>query len=94
MHTQVLWDLNQGKCGICGDRFDGPRENEVGGRYATGIIVRNYVQGETISVSVEITTSHLGHFEFRICPYNNPNREVTQDCLDRYLVFIYLSVCI
>ena len=37
---------NDGKCGICGDNYAdaSPREHEAGGRYATGTIVRNYVQ--------------------------------------------------
>ena len=68
---------------MCGDRYDRAREHEAGGKYANGIIVRHYREGETITVSVELTTSHLGYFEFRICPNNNPARAVTQRCLDR-----------
>ena len=43
---------NGGKCGICGDPYDGARENEAGGKYATGIITRNYTEGSVISVSM------------------------------------------
>ncbi|KAK7489255.1 hypothetical protein BaRGS_00019507 [Batillaria attramentaria] len=80
------WEVNGGRCGVCGDRFDGPHDNEAGGKYANGIIVRHYREGETISVSVDLTTSHLGYFEFRICPNNNPHKVITQQCLDRYLL--------
>jgi len=31
---------NNGRCGACGDPFDGVRENEAGGRYGLGIISR------------------------------------------------------
>lgn len=34
-----------GKCGICGDPYDAPRENEAGGKYAKGIIVAQYAIG-------------------------------------------------
>ena len=33
---------NGGKCGVCGDAWGGPRDNEAGGKYATGILVRHY----------------------------------------------------
>merc|ERR1712002_1216250 len=50
-----------GKCGICGDPFDGPWPHEApGGMYANGIIVDTYQQGSWIDVHVEITTNHLG----------------------------------
>lgn len=34
--------LNGGKCGVCGDPWNGRRENEAGGKYATGTIVKVY----------------------------------------------------
>jgi len=39
---------NGGKCGVCGDPFIGPRENEAGGLYATGTIVRTYKVGNSL----------------------------------------------
>ena len=54
-----------GSCGICGDPYDGERVSEAGGIYANGIIVANYVMGDTIEVQVEITALHMGYFEFR-----------------------------
>ena len=50
MSLQRQWGRNGGKCGICGDPWDGLRENEAGGRYAKGIITRNYTEGQIIDV--------------------------------------------
>ena len=51
---------NGGQCGLCGDPFnENPRQNEAGGRYANGIIVRTYTAGSTIGVTVQITANHL-----------------------------------
>ncbi|XP_069134843.1 uncharacterized protein [Argopecten irradians] len=80
------WTLNGGKCGVCGDPWDGPRDHEAGGKYATGTITRNYKEGATIDIEIQVTASHHGFFEFRLCPNNDPSKPVTQDCLDRYLL--------
>ncbi|KAK2165238.1 hypothetical protein LSH36_53g07025 [Paralvinella palmiformis] len=82
----VQWNINKGKCGVCGDPWQGPREHEAGGKYATGIIVRRYDVGSTITVIVQITASHLGYFEFRLCPVNNPKIAATWQCLNKYLL--------
>ena len=50
LSLQRQWGRNGGKCGICGDPWDGLRENEAGGRYAKGIITRNYTEGQIIDV--------------------------------------------
>ena len=77
MHFQVQWNKNGGRCGICGDPYNGPRDNEAGGRFATGIIAKRYTEGQTITVSLDITVNHGGYFEFRMCPNNNPRRPAT-----------------
>ena len=53
--SQHQWGTNGGKCGVCGDPYDGKRENEAGGKYATGTIVATYRAGDVIAVTVEIT---------------------------------------
>ena len=83
---QKQWTINGGKCGVCGDSWNGARENEAGGKYATGTIVGKYVNGQTIKVTVEVTATHRGYFEFRLCPVNNRYQPATQACLDRYLL--------
>ncbi|WAR03536.1 hypothetical protein MAR_010094 [Mya arenaria] len=82
----VQWHQNGGRCGVCGDPYKGRRENEAGGKYATGTIARRYTEGQTFSVTVEVTTNHGGYFEFRICPNNDPTRPVTESCLDEHLL--------
>jgi len=77
--------VNDGRCGICGDAWElNPRPHEVGGTYATGTIVREYSSGDIITVNVDVTANHLGHFEFKLCPNNNIQKKATQDCLDQY----------
>ena len=75
-----------GKCGICGDSYDLlKREHEApGGKYANGIIVRDYYSGESIKVVVDVTANHYGYFTFKLCPNNNILQDPTQECFDRY----------
>ncbi|XP_025837511.1 uncharacterized protein LOC112906793 [Agrilus planipennis] len=82
----VHWNQNKGKCGICGDSYDKkePRPHEAGGTYANGIITRRYISGQEINIEVELTTNHYGRFEINLCPNNDPYKEVTQECLDKY----------
>ncbi|KAL3885721.1 hypothetical protein ACJMK2_025766 [Sinanodonta woodiana] len=78
------WNNHGGKCGVCGDPYQGPRLHEPNGRYATPFIGRCYPKGtKSIEVTVRITAYHKGYFEFRLCPNNNPNVNVTQECFDR-----------
>ncbi|CAH1777246.1 unnamed protein product [Owenia fusiformis] len=80
------WDRMGGRCGLCGDPYDSSRPNEAGGRYAKGIIVKNYRKGQTINVRVQITANHKGWFEFHLCPNNDPTQRITQECLDSNLL--------
>jgi len=83
---QHQFEVNGGLCGICGDPYDQaqPRDHEGGGLYGRGIITRNYTEGQVIDVTVELTASHLGYFELKLCPHNNPLVPVEQSCLDQY----------
>ncbi|KAL3871140.1 hypothetical protein ACJMK2_039157 [Sinanodonta woodiana] len=82
------WNVNDGKCGTCGDPYDGPQDNEAGGRYAQGIIVRTYLKEAVIDVKVQMTAVHLGWFEFRICPHNDVKTPVSQACLNKTLLYL------
>ncbi|XP_062605206.1 uncharacterized protein LOC134266995 [Saccostrea cucullata] len=79
------WTQNGGKCGICGDAYDlpPPRPNEDGGFYGRGFIIRTYRSGEDIEVVVNLTANHLGWMEFKLCPHDNTDQPVTQECLDK-----------
>ena len=57
---QRQWDTNDGRCGVCGDPWDGAREHEAGGKFANGIITWIYEQGSIMKVVVQITASHQG----------------------------------
>ncbi|KAL5018830.1 hypothetical protein ScPMuIL_004552 [Solemya velum] len=85
---QVQWTQNYGKCGVCGDPWQGPWENEPGGKYANGIMVRRYEPGEVINVTIELTANHHGWMEFRLCANDNPNRRVRQECFDQNILRI------
>ena len=41
---------------------------------------------QLIKMRVDLTTSHLGWFEFRLCPKSSAKELVTQECLDRHLL--------
>lgn len=57
-----------------------PRPHDYGGTYGQGVIVRKYRAGATVTIRVELTASHMGYFEFSICPdYKKP----TQECLNK-----------
>ncbi|CAG2245934.1 unnamed protein product [Mytilus edulis] len=77
------YDQNDGKCGTCGDPYDGERKNEAGGIYAKGFIARRYEKGQDIEVEIQLTANHLGSFVFKICPNNDITTQVSQECLDQ-----------
>ena len=74
--------------GECGDMWSipRPRQNDEGGRYGTGILGRNYTEGQLVEVHVVLTAVHLGYFEFRLCPKSSAEELVTQECLDQHLL--------
>lgn len=86
----VQWEQNDGKCGLCGDPFHvkEPRPHEAGGLYAKGIISRHYSVGQEIDIEVELTANHYGRFEIFLCPNNNPNQGATQECFNRYPLYL------
>uniref|UniRef100_A0A8W7PYY1 Chitin-binding type-4 domain-containing protein n=1 Tax=Anopheles coluzzii TaxID=1518534 RepID=A0A8W7PYY1_ANOCL len=86
----VQWEQNQGNCGVCGDAYHlrAPRPHEAGGEYGKGIVSRRYVAGQELEVEIELTANHMGRFELYLCPNNNPRAEATQDCFDRYPLYL------
>ncbi|XP_046579468.1 uncharacterized protein LOC124287045 [Haliotis rubra] len=84
---EVQHKRNNGRCGICGDPWDATiKDNEAGGKYATGIISKTYQEGDRMAVEVKITSNHMGYFEFRLCPHNDVHTPATQACLDGHLL--------
>lgn len=87
----LQWMQYGGKCGVCGDPYGAsPRNHEApGGRYANGIIVREYRAGQVIDVQVDLTANHKGSFTFKMCANNNINRDSGQHCFDRHNLKVY-----
>jgi hypothetical protein len=50
--------------------------------FSKGSSLGHYEPGEIISVTVELTASHKGYFEFKLCPRDDPLEKTTQQCLD------------
>ena len=74
-----------GLCGVCGDPYQQfPRDNEIGGKYASGLITRTYPIGGTIDVTIGLTANHMGYFEFKLCPIIDPATGETQYCMDKH----------
>lgn len=81
---QNQWKVNNGKCGICGDPYNGVRSNELpNGRYAVNLVITaKYRAGDQMTAKVQLTANHRGFFVFRLCPASSDLIEVTQECLD------------
>lgn len=86
LFIQVQYEQNNGKCGVCGDPWNGSRPNEPPGKFANGIIVRKYSPGEIITVVIELTANHKGWMEFKLCPNDDWRKRVTQECLDSHVL--------
>ncbi|XP_041356040.1 uncharacterized protein LOC121373444 [Gigantopelta aegis] len=54
-----------------------------GGKTPRESSLDEYTQGQTITVTVQITANHFGYFEFRLCPVNNVKVQATHACLDQ-----------
>ncbi|XP_060566790.1 uncharacterized protein LOC132725634 [Ruditapes philippinarum] len=79
------WIKYGGLCGVCGDPYQQyPRDNEIGGKYASGIVTRTYPIGGTIDVTIGLTANHMGYFEFRLCPILDPATGESQYCMDKH----------
>ncbi|XP_045183724.2 uncharacterized protein LOC123542126 [Mercenaria mercenaria] len=74
---------NDGKCGLCGDSYTGPRHHETGGKYATGAIADVSDRGQrNIYVKVLLNSNQGGYFEFKLCASNGTAE--TQACFDKH----------
>ena len=59
---QTQWETHGGKCGTCGDPYQGPRDHEAGGRFAAidRPISHCYNKNRKIDISIRITAYHKG----------------------------------
>ncbi|XP_060587980.1 uncharacterized protein LOC132743477, partial [Ruditapes philippinarum] len=78
---------NNGKCGLCGDPFNGVRKHESGGKYATGAIADVIDKGQrNIYVKILLNSDQSGYFEFHLCVTNGTAE--TKACFDKHLLKI------
>ncbi|KAI8786054.1 CAunnamed protein product [Biomphalaria glabrata] len=83
------WNKNGGKCGICGDSWSGTRfyERPNGAMVQHKVIPMTYSEGSTMKVTLDITVSHNGWNEFRLCNVARTGGiEATQSCLNDTLL--------
>ncbi|CAG2170078.1 unnamed protein product [Oppiella nova] len=87
------WKKMAGKCGICGDPYGGPLDNELpNGKYAKHLVItRSYKKGQRVDAKVNITANHMGFFQFKLCEGKTMAKEVTQDCLDSHTLQVLES---
>ncbi|RUS82293.1 hypothetical protein EGW08_009925, partial [Elysia chlorotica] len=81
---QVQYGENAGLCGVCGDSFYGPRDNEDGGLYASGGVVRRYRSGSLVTMVADVIVPKGGYFEVKLCPRDQLTTLVTQACFDAF----------
>ena len=69
---------------MCGDPYQGPREHEKGGKYATGKIARVYRLHYDwwIDVQVDFFNAAMGYMEFSICDVDYYGSE-NENCFNR-----------
>lgn len=53
--TTRQWQWNGGKCGVCGDPWDGPRLYEKGGDKYLGKIMRTFTKGSPVDVEILVS---------------------------------------
>lgn len=84
--SEIPKNISGGKCGECGDDYSlaKPRPHEFGGKFGQGVTVRKYNPGTVMTIRVELTASHMGYFEFRLCDDINAK----QTCLDKNILKI------
>ncbi|CAL4189253.1 unnamed protein product [Meganyctiphanes norvegica] len=81
---------NGGKCGVCGDPWDEamPRTHERGGRFSRAGITATYSSGQVVPVTINLSTNHMGYYEFRLCNNNNPSAPDSQRCMDKQVLHL------
>ncbi|XP_062610543.1 nuclear receptor coactivator 6-like [Saccostrea cucullata] len=80
------WNLNGGKCGVCGDPWDGLRLHEDGGKYGQGIVGGIYRTGSTVLFTIENPERIGGEIEFKLCDVTEKGQDLHQSCFDEHVL--------
>ena len=80
------WDKHGGKCGVCGDEYNiaNPKYVYPGLFAQDGFITKTYKKGETIQITIKITSNHQGFFRFTVGKLER--RPITQEQLTHVLL--------
>ena len=80
------WDKHGGKCGVCGDEYNiaNPKYVYPGLFAQDGFITKTYKKGETIQITIKITSNHQGFFRFTVGKLRS--RPITQEQLTHVLL--------
>lgn len=78
---QSQWKNNNGKCGLCGDPWNKPRDHEFGGKYFTNHISSTYQKGSVINLTVFTNLNPSGWMEFRLLPYDTGISSISNNYL-------------
>jgi hypothetical protein len=70
----------QGLHGVCGDRADSAAQRYMQQRGVTA----TYTAGSAITLDVTVSQSHLGRFEFALCPNSTASELVTEECFTQH----------
>lgn len=81
-------DIPGTNCGVCGDSLNqpAPRPNEMRGSMYRGIITGRYTAGQVIDIEVDLTQSHMGFMEFRLCANPGNGAGENQACFNQHLL--------
>lgn len=78
---QSQWKNNKGKCGLCGDPWNKPRDHEFGGKYFTNHILSTYQKSSVINLTVFTNINPSGWMEFRLLPYETEISSISNNYL-------------
>ena len=71
------------QCGVCGDAAGATQDHGNGGKYDSGIIVRNYTAGTYVSLTFDVSFKTEGTIQVKMCPYD-AREQLTQECFDAH----------
>lgn len=83
----------QARYGVCGDPWDGPRDHEAGGKFASPPrIAATYAAGQAFTAKTTLTANHKGRWSLRLCPLPGSGtaarerKVVTQACFNAHVL--------
>ena len=44
--------------------------------------------GQRVTVEIELTANHMGHFVLKLCPVNDNSQVASEECFDQYPLYL------